>query len=141
VLAGAQQEERSMSKFLLPLTAAFALLVAIPVEGQNQRGSRITIASAQANGTTSAVKNQDPDHRAISQFRTIFISGTFDGASVLIEGTPQEGTPDGSTNWYSITGLTAVTAETISNIEVRVKWYRAVVSGGGGSTSINIFID
>jgi len=64
--------------------------------------------------------------------RTVYCWGTFGGATVTVEVSP-----DGS-NWFSVTGLSFTSADAI-NMEVRARYVRGVVTGGT-SPSVNMLL-
>lgn len=66
-------------------------------------------------------------------YRTVYIIGTFDGATVTVELTPDDGV-----NWIAIPDLTAIATAFMGNISVRADALRAVLANAGASTSITV---
>jgi len=90
------------------------------------------LLSNSGNGTGTAVLIRDGRNKRSSSLYTVYLSGTFDGATAKLQSTPDDGT-----TWHDIPDATA-TAATVINVEIRTTGLRAVVSGGGGSTSITV---
>lgn len=59
------------------------------------------------------------------RFRTLYVWGTFGGASVTVEVSPGNGAP-----WFD-SGL-VITEATVVNLELRAYRARAIVTGGSG---------
>ena len=83
------------------------------------------------NGSPHEIKQ--PYNREISQLKTWFVWGTFGGATVTLEISPN--TEDPPVEWFSVPNA-SLTARGVMNVEFRAKWVRAVVTGGAGQ-SIN----
>jgi len=92
----------------------------------------LVLCAAQANGTSTAVKmdRSSYNYRAGS----IYVSGTFDGATVQLEATPDDGT-----TWFNVSGG-SFTAKEAKELSISATHLRVTVSGGGGSESINVWL-
>lgn len=69
--------------------------------------------------------------------KTITITGVFDGATVVIEGS------NDGTNWYTLKDLSATdlsftAASGAKTVLENTRFYRPDVSGGTGNTNINV---
>ncbi len=76
------------------------------------------------NGTGSAYELRAGGRMVKENVRSIYAYGTWDGAAVTIEVSP-----DGGTTWIEIPSL-SFTADSVYNIEARASHIRAVVAGG-----------
>ena len=65
--------------------------------------------------------------------RTVYCWGTFNGATVTVEVSP-----DGGATWFAVSGLSFTSQDAI-NMEVRASQVRGVVTGGT-SPSINMLV-
>lgn len=83
------------------------------------------LLTAAGNGNGNGMPIRQWGNREIEHLYTLFVSGTFGGAAVTLEISP-----DGST-WFPITGL-SITALGCINVEFRAPFVRAVVTGGAG---------
>ena len=83
------------------------------------------LLTAADNGTGSAVQKGQWGNREVDQLTTIYIYGTFGGATVTVE------ISHDGTNWFN-TGI-AATAKGVFNLEFRAQYMRAIVAGGTGS--------
>jgi len=91
------------------------------------------LLTAAGNGNGATIKREQAYDRHQSQDYSVFVYGTFDGATVKLEVSPDEGV-----NWFD-TGL-AITAQSVANVEIRAAHVRGVVSGGGGSVAIQMLL-
>lgn len=93
----------------------------------------LTIASAQGNGTSTPVRMSGKSFRDSKPalIYTCYIYGTFNGASVTLEVSP-----DG-VEWFDVPGAEAITSKLAINLEFNAAFIRCTVAGGT-SPSINI---
>lgn len=82
-------------------------------------------------GTGASVKKEQALNRDLDQFCTLYVWGTFNGATVTLQVSPD------NTNWFD-SGV-SITAQTAQNLEFRAQYMRAIVTGGA-SPSINALI-
>lgn len=78
-------------------------------------------------GTPVALRS---NMREQNQLYTLYTWGTFGGAAVTIEISPNE-SGNASTDWFAIPGV-SITTQDVQNIEFRAARVRAVVTGGAG---------
>lgn len=90
----------------------------------------ISLLTAGSNGTSDAALMRDV---GVDRVDSVYVWGTFDGATVTIQYSP-----DG-TEWFD-PEENSFTAKAASAIELNAYQVRAVVSGGGGSESINVML-
>ena len=88
------------------------------------------LLSNAGNGNGPTVLRPQPAGPEGQQFFTLFVWGTFDGATVTLEVSP-----GGDAPWFD-SGVEITAAQAI-NVEFKARKLRAVVSGGGGSVSIS----
>lgn len=90
---------------------------------------------------TAGLSVASPEHT----FKEVAVTGTFDGATVTIQGTlDPESVADGSANWLTLNdvqgnALTFTTAR-LERIQESVARVRPVVSSAGAATSITVTI-
>jgi len=87
------------------------------------------LGTALGNGNGDALELPKGAHRR--SVGTLYVWGTFDGATVKIQASPN------GVDWLDITGV-SYTSETVENLEIVANSIRAVVTGGGGSVSVNV---
>lgn len=90
------------------------------------------LAAAQGNGTTTAIGAAAPGGRDV---RTLTVTGTFNGATVKFQISPD------SVTFIDVPDANAITAATAVNVQFTAQQMRIDVSGGGGSESINAEIN
>ena len=66
-------------------------------------------------------------------FRTVWIVGTWNSATVTLEFTPDDGV-----TWIAIPDLTAITSNFAANVHIRADALRAVLANAGASTSLTV---
>lgn len=84
------------------------------------------------NGTTYAIP--ESGNRNKEAIRTLFVYGTFDGATVKLQASSDEGS-----NWIDVPDASFTAAGAV-NIVGHLPHVRGVVTGGGGSVSIDMDI-
>lgn len=92
---------------------------------------RLLTAAGNGNGVTTEFNTGGKRH---DNLRSIYCFGTFDGATVTVEVSPDNGT-----TWFAI-DLVSFTAKGSMNMEARATDIRGVVAGGGGSEAINLIV-
>ena len=96
-------------------------------------GLHLLTAASNGNGTATKMV----EHRFGNVNRrfsyTIYITGTFDSATVTLEGSHDNST------WVAITDA-SWTAAAVTNIEFYGTWLRGVVASGSGSESITMVL-
>ena len=92
------------------------------------------LATAQANGDSTAIEIPRYAHIHDSHLRTLLVEGTFDGATVKFQISLD------NSSFYDVSGADAITAKTAVNVEFRAKYVRVNVAGGGGSESIDAWL-
>jgi hypothetical protein len=90
---------------------------------------RLLSAAQNGNGLTHVLSPIRPAPGTPERFQTLYVYGTFDGATVSLEVRPK-----GVASWFDC-GI-ALTAKGAVNVECNAYYVRAVVAGGGGSESI-----
>lgn len=80
------------------------------------------LLSGAASGTGAAVRVQKTPTPDAEQFFTLYVWGTFGGATVTLEISPGDGA------WFD-SGLTVTEAQAV-NVEFKARSVRAVVTGG-----------
>lgn len=78
-------------------------------------------------GNGSSFEIREWGNRHISHLYTLFVWGTFGGATVTLQISP-----DG-VEWFDVSGV-SVTAKGALNVEFRARFVRAVITGGAGVT-------
>ena len=94
----------------------------------------INLATARTtDGTLDSVTYDGTNERA-----DVYFTGTFDGASVNIQGSPLN---DGSASGFvNISGATAITDNTVKSLNIgQDTKLRAVISSAGASTELTIY--
>lgn len=82
---------------------------------------RLLNNSGGGNGATFEIREWGNRH--IEHMYTLFVWGTFGGATVTVEISPDE------TNWFPVSGV-SITDKVALNLEFRARFVRAVVTGG-----------
>lgn len=90
------------------------------------------ICSAQGNGQSTAVAVPKNKSRYNDAGFTLYVNGTWDSATAVLQTSP-----DGGTTWISIPNA-SFTADSVVNIVGHHTHFRCSVSGGLGSESINM---
>lgn len=77
--------------------------------------------------------------------KTVTIAGTFDSATVIIEGSNDPlSVADGSANWFTLTdpqgNIISKSSAAIEQITENPLRIRARTSGGGGSQDVNVYL-
>lgn len=93
-------------------------------------GGEVDLLVAAGNGAGSAVQMPRYAHIDESHLRTLFVWGTFGGANVALQISPD------NTNWFNVPNADTITAQTTLNVEFRAPFVRCNVTGGTGN-SIN----
>lgn len=83
------------------------------------------LQSATSNITTSAQENY-------SYLQTIYCYGTFGGASVLLQGSPN------GIEWFD---LVTFTTKQVVGIGLNVRHLRAVITGATGTTNVTLLVE
>lgn len=94
----------------------------------------MNILSGASNGTGTAVQFKGAGNRHKESVLTLYVFGTWDGATAKLQVSPD------NSNWLDVTGADAFTADDVVNINGHFHYMRGVVSGGGGSESITMEI-
>ncbi len=97
---------------------------------------KVKIATAQANGSSTGESISRFGHTAASHLRTLFVSGTFDSATVKYQ-VSHDSTNGVDGIWFDVADADAITANKVINVEHRAPWHRINVSGGLGSELID----
>jgi hypothetical protein len=84
------------------------------------------LLQAATSNTTTAV------HENYSYLQTVFCWGTFNGATVTLQGSPE------GTEWFDITSFTA---KGVIGIGLSVRFLRAVITSAGASTSVTLLVE
>lgn len=92
------------------------------------------IASTQANGSSTGVEISRYANINESHLKTLFVTGTFNGATVKYQ------ISNDDTTYYDVTDADAITADKVINVEHRAKFHRVNVAGGGGSEAIDAYV-
>jgi len=92
------------------------------------------IATAQANGNSTGIEISRFGNLSESHLRTLFVSGTFNGAAVIYQISMDD------TTYFDVVGADAITAARAINVEHRARYHRINVAGGAGSESINALV-
>lgn len=92
----------------------------------------LIMCAAQANGNSTAVKMD----RSSYNYRdgSLYVDGTFNGATVQLQASPDDGT-----TWFDVTGG-SFTSKQAKELSISATHLRINVSGGGGSESINAWL-
>ena len=83
----------------------------------------IRLATGVDDGDTTAIEIPRFGHIGESHLRTLYVSGTFDSATVKFQISID------NSSFFDVTGADAITAKTAVNVEFRAKWVRISVSG------------
>lgn len=89
------------------------------------------LATNQANGNSTGVRTADSHSLSNEHLRTVYFSGTWNGATAQVEASLDDST------YHTVTDVSA-TANAVKNIQGRFPYLRVAVSGGGGSESITV---
>jgi len=92
------------------------------------------IATAQANGDSDWVEISRYSHLSESHLRTLFVGGTFDGATVKYQ------VSNDAVNPFDVAGADAITSAKAINVEHRARYHRINVAGGSASESIDAWV-
>lgn len=92
------------------------------------------IATAQANGNSAWVEISRYAHINESHLRTLFVQGTFNGATVKYQISAD------AVVEHDVADADAITAKKVINVEHRARYHRINVAGGGGSEAIDAFV-
>lgn len=93
-----------------------------------------TIGPAAA-GTTASYVPTDPGNHWQAHDWTVYLSGTFGGATVTLDYSPDSSNvPDSSSRWFTSTSLTFTTAASLW-FQLRFRKVRVLWSGGDGTTT------
>jgi len=92
------------------------------------------IATAQANGDSTGVEISRFGHLTESHLRTLFVTGTFNGATVKYQVSNDDIT------YFDVIGADAITTDRAINVEHRAQYHRVNVAGGGGSEAIDAYV-
>ncbi len=76
------------------------------------------------NGSGTAVDNT-------AYLQTVFCSGTFGGATVTLEASPD------NSDWFSIVSFTT---KSVKGVGINARFLRGSVSGATGTTSVNLIL-
>jgi len=90
------------------------------------------LCKSQTNGTSDVVKMDRSSYNYRSG--SIYVSGTFNGATVQLQASPDDGT-----TWFDVTGG-SFTSKEAKELSISATHLRVDVSGGGGSESINVWL-
>jgi len=91
------------------------------------------IATAQANGNSTAVEISRHGHLGESHLRTLFVQGTFGGATVKYQISAD------NVVFHDVADADAITAAKVINVEHRAQYHRINVAGGAGE-AIDAFV-
>ncbi len=91
-------------------------------------------ATAEGNGNSTGVAISRFAHIIESHLRTLFVNGTFDGATVKFQISVDD------TTYFDVSGADAITAKTLVNVEFRAPFIRINVAGGGGTVAIDAWL-
>jgi len=90
---------------------------------------KILEAAANGNGASFELKTGGKNPK--ENLRTVYCSGTFNGATVTVE-ISLDGTV-----WFEVANI-SFTSLGATNMEARARYVRGVVTGGGGSEAIDL---
>lgn len=90
------------------------------------------VKNSTTDGNKTAVEMPSASHLMKSHLRTVYAWGTWDGAALEFEVSP-----DGGTTWLDPPN-NSFSADGMINLEIRATQMRAVQSSSGGSTSISM---
>jgi hypothetical protein len=110
-----------MRRFPLP---DIALLLHTPLI-TNERSKNMQLLQANTTNITTAAQEN------YSYLQTVFCFGTFNGATVALQGSP-----DGS-EWFDIASFTA---KQVIGIGLSVRFLRAAITNAGGTTSVSLIV-
>lgn len=91
------------------------------------------ILDGASNGNGSTFDLNTGGRTPKENIRTVYAWGTWNTATAKVQVSLDDVT------WFDVTGL-SFTADGAINMEVRARYVRGVVSGGGGSESINMSV-
>ena len=92
------------------------------------------IATAQGNGNSDWVEITRYGNISESHLRTLFVQGTFNGATVKYQVSPD------AIVEHDVPDANAITSKKVINVEHRAKFHRINVAGGGVSEAIDAFV-
>ncbi len=92
------------------------------------------IATAQGDGDSTGVEISRFGHTSESHLRTLFVGGTFNGATVKYQVSLDD------TTYFDVVGVDSITSKKAINVEHRAQFHRINVSGGGGSEAIDAWV-
>ena len=92
------------------------------------------IATAQDNGDSTGVEIQRFAHLFESRIRTLFVSGTFDSATVKFQISIDD------SEYFDVPGANAITAKTVINVEFRAPFVRINVAGAASAAAIDAWL-
>ena len=92
------------------------------------------IATAQGNGDSDWVEISRHANISESHLRTLFVQGTFNGATVKYQISADKVIE------HDVADADAITSKKVINIEHRARYHRINVAGGGGSEAIDAFV-
>ena len=92
------------------------------------------IATGQSNGNSTSVEISRYGQLTESHLRTLFVQGTFNGATVKYQISADD------TVFHDVADADAITAAKVINVEHRARYHRINVSGGGGSEASDAFV-
>ena len=87
-----------------------------------------------SNGTGTSHSTREDLNRFRTTVKTLYVYGTFDGATVKLQISPD------NSNWFDVPDADTITVQSVMNIQSRGIAYRGVVSGGSGSESITMIL-
>jgi hypothetical protein len=87
----------------------------------------VLLLSNAAAGAGSSFEIRCWGNREINHLYTLFVWGTFGGATVTLE------ISFDGVEWFAVSGV-SVTAKSALNVEFRARFVRAVITGGAGVT-------
>jgi hypothetical protein len=90
---------------------------------------KLLTAAGAGNGAAVQIRNLN---REKHQLYTLFVYGTFGGATVTLQISP-DGPDVTPTTWVDVLDVTITDASAI-NVEFRANWVRAVVTGGAAQS-------
>ncbi len=96
------------------------------------------IATAQGAGNSVGVAISRYAHLEESHLRTLFVTGTFGGATVKYQ-ISHDSTNGTDGTWFDVADADAITADKVINVEHRAPWHRVNVAGGAGQ-AIDAFV-
>ena len=92
------------------------------------------IATNQGNGNSTAIEISRYGNLLESHLRTLFVSGTFDSATVKYQISLD------NSIFFDVVDADNITANKVINVEHRARYHRINVASGLGSESINAWV-